>query len=157
MSPLKENRPALVAASSEAEKQCELPFNHSTPALRFSYPSADTLPALAFAIMLKGREVSTPSFTYGEAKATRLPAYVDDLRQCGLGELIKVGDLQLTPLQRKRKHKKPFAKYWLEPFVIIYAGDMGQEWADKVLVLNGLDIESFPVSNDWLECIGVAK
>jgi len=118
------------------------------------YPNPETLPAIPLALMLMARVVSTPSMTFSQLAATRLPAYIDKLRKDGWGKSIWVGELPLTPRQRLRKHSKPFAKYWLEPSVIAAAGEGAQEWAEKVLRLHSVNAEAFPISNDWLAYVG---
>lgn len=155
MDDLIEKSPTPVAAGSEAQKQCELPFDNNIPSVRFRYPNIETLPAIAFALMLQGRCVSTLSFTYGaELKATRLPAYILDLRRLGLGGAIIMRNLPLTPKQRLRKSSRPFAEYFLSPQIIIGLGDKAQEWAEKALLLNDINSKSFPFSKQWLELGG---
>lgn len=121
------------------------------------YPNLETLPAIPLALMILARTVSTPSMTFSQLAATRLPAYIDKLRKDGWGKSILVGDLPLTPKQRLRRHSKPFAQYWLEPSVIVLADEAAQEWAERVLRLHHVNVEAFPFSKDWLEYVGGEK
>lgn len=143
------NSLAPVAAGNEASLLNNLPSNTSTAPLRFRYPAADTLPALPLALMLQGRKVSTLSMTYSPLAATRLPAYIEKLRDLGLGETIVSRALPLTERQRKRKHAKPFHAYHLPPNVIAQLGVPAQKWAGAVLELWGVEPEDFPPSEDW--------
>ncbi len=124
--------------------------HNTTKAPRFRYPSSDTLPAIPLALMLQGRAVSTPSMTFSQLAATRLPAYIEQLRDMGLGEAIIKGDLPLTPRQRMRKHSKPFAVYHLPPAIIDALGGKAQAWALAVLELHGVHEKAFPHSADWI-------
>lgn len=139
---------AQVAACSEGSNQIELPLDISTPLISVRYPNADTVAAIPLAIMLKGREVSTPDTTF-KFKATRLPAYIFTLSELGLGESIIAAQLPYTKFQLTKKHKRPFAKYYLLPSLILQEGERAQVWADKIIAENNLCIEDFPISKLW--------
>lgn len=146
----KEKSPVPVTAGCEAQEQIILPFDVNTPLTNFRYPEACTFPATAFAIMLKGRYVSTPSMTYSHLKATRLPAYIETLEGMGLRGFINKSNLPLTKYQRSRGRGKPFAQYCLSPCVIVQEGERGQLWAAKVIAHNNLRIDDFQFSKLWL-------
>jgi len=124
------------------------------PQIFFSYPNPETLPAIPLAIMLMRRSVSTLAMTYSHMHATRLPAYIQTLEELGLEKAIIAKDLPLTPRQRRRKHSKPFAQYCLHPSVISQEGEKGEQWALEVLRENGINVEKFPISKEWLELEG---
>lgn len=114
--------------------------------IRLRYPSPDTLPAIPLAIMLLGREVSTPSMTYSQLHATRLPAYIGQLRECGLGNAIVARNLPLTPKQKQRRYSKPFAAYHLTKPVIEQLGINALQWAQSVIALHGITFSDFPMA-----------
>lgn len=116
--------------------------NFDQPKLR--YPKPDTLPAIPLAIMILGREVSTPAMTYSRLHATRLPAYIGRLRDSGLGHAIVSRSLPLTPQQRQRRHSKPFSAYHLPKDVIERLGTDAVEWAERVVSFYGIEIDDFP-------------
>lgn len=145
-----EKSPARVAAHSEASEQLNLPFDNNIASIAFRYPNPETLPAVPLALMLQGRAVSTLAMTYGELSATRLPAYICELRGCGWGHSIVMRNMSLTPKQKQRSHSKPFAEYYLSPEVIFLQGERGKSWAEKTLSINGVDSKFFPFSPVWL-------
>jgi hypothetical protein len=125
----------------------------NTP-IHFIYPNPETLPAIPLALMLLGKAVSTPALTFSNLHATRLPAYIGTLRQLGLGSAIIAQDLPLTAKQRSRRHRKPFAQYYLTPWLIHKERARGTPWALKVLELHEVDANHFPFSNEWRESGG---
>lgn len=101
---------------------------------RISLPTDDTLPAIVLALMLQGRKVSTPALIYSAIHATRLPAYIGNLREDRvLSAFIVAKDLPLTEQQKRRRHSTPFKVYHLEPEAIMQLGTDGQLWARRVI------------------------
>lgn len=109
-------------------------------------PKAGTLPALVLAIMLKGREISTPSFTYSKIHATRLPAYIQRLEDISYQGSIITEPLPLTESQLKRRYRKPFSKYYLDPALITDAGKSAQMWANEIIKEFEIQIDKFPMA-----------
>lgn len=140
-----ENAQSPEKAELSAATTANISGNPHLKAIRLRYPDPENLPAIPLALMLLGREVSTPAMTYSKLHATRLPAYIGKLREMGLGEAILARSLPLTPQQQRRKHNKPFSAYHLPASVIEQLGEYGQQWALEVLRLHDVDIAVFPL------------
>jgi len=84
--------------------------------------------------------------TYSRLHATRLPAYIQQLREFGLGTAILARSLPLTPQQQTRKHSKPFSAYHLPHPIRQQLGDYARNWATDVLSLHGVQIDTFPIA-----------
>lgn len=139
----KKPTPAPMAIGNEGKADaCSSDFT-------LKIPSDDTIPARVLAIMLKGREVSTPSFTYSPIHATRLPAYIQRLEDMGFQGKIFTEPMPLTQEQLKQRYRKPFSKYYLDPEVIFSTGAKGQRWAESVLEKYDIDISRFPVARAY--------
>lgn len=116
---------------------------------RITLPNDDTLPAIVLALMLKGRKVSTPALIYSAIHATRLPAYIDKLRDdLVLSPFIVAENLPLTPQQKRRRHSTPFKVYYLKPDAICQLGEKGQMWASRVIGCWRVSLNDYPLNDE---------
>lgn len=108
----------------------------------------DTINSLVLALLLDGREVTTPAMTYS-ISATRLPAYIDSIESKGLDGYIVSEPMPLTQRQIRRNSHKPFHRYYipahhlvgLRPVVLTWVANVLSYWLDK----EGLKLARFPV------------
>lgn len=120
--------------------------------VQFTSSRYDTLNALTLALLLKGRDISTPAFTYWpEVNATRLPAYIQSLENAGLDGWIYSAPLPLTARQKRARHHKPFHHYWLNPKLIAQAASTAQHWADRVIRWHEVRQDKFGHSQDYAD------
>lgn len=127
----KEKASAVTEAVSKSFSQTSIT---PKPACVFKLPNSDTQAAFVGALLLKGYYLTPPDVIYSFMHLTRLSAVIWDLKNVhGLGERLRADDAPLTAAQRKRKHSKHFAGYWLEADAVAELAEPAQAWADRVL------------------------
>lgn len=127
----KEKAPAAFATRALSDSEASI---NPKPACVFKLPNSDTQAAFVGALLLKGYYLTPPDVIYSFMHLTRLSAVIWDLKnEYGLGERLRADDAPLTAAQRKRKHSKHFAGYWLEADAIEELAEPAQAWADRVL------------------------